>query len=113
VNQGYCGLLLAGPSIKSNSTGHSAGGLPEFLAGGSAGTGEELVPVRRNRLPQTRLTKQPNLNAPATVLLQNVEVYSVVSAGSGRVATIPVPARSATVLAAVSTQNRIALTQMR
>jgi hypothetical protein len=47
------------------------------------------------------------------VLLQNVEVYSVVSAGSGRVATIPVPARSATVLAAVSTQNRIALTQMR
>jgi hypothetical protein len=49
---------------------------------------------------------------PATVLLQNVEVYSVVSAGSGSVATIVVPARSATVLAALSTQNRIALTQM-
>ena len=85
----------------------SPGAIPDGLAAGDAVTVLELPVTTASG------TKQPNLNAPATVLLQNIEVYSVVTAGSGSVATIVVPARSATVLAALSAQNRIALTQTR
>lgn len=83
----------------------SPGALPDGLAAG------DTVTVLQLPVTSTSGTKQPNLNAPATVLLQDIEVYSVVPAGSGSVATIVVPDRSATLLAALSAQNRVALTQ--
>jgi hypothetical protein len=83
------------------------GAIPDGLSAG------DTVTVLQLPVTTASGSKQPNLNAPATVLLQNIEVFSVVSAGSGSVATIVVPARSASLIASLSAQNRVSLTETR